>query len=104
MHATFTDAQAMARAHPDTFEAPGAAELARVGPGSLVKVCASDCERFWVEVSGRVADTLFGTVDNDLLYTDQHGLALGDRVAFELRHIYDVWPETPAAAAPPAAG
>lgn len=91
MDELFTDAQHMAKLYPATFEAPTAAELASIQPGSLVKVCAGEAERFWVKVTTRTGDQLAGTVNNDLLYTDRHGLTFGDSIAFEARHVYAVW-------------
>lgn len=90
MDELFTDAQHMAKLYPATFEAPTAAELASIRPGSLIKICAGD-ERFWVKVTQRAGDQLAGTVDNDLIRTDRHGLTLGNSVSFEARHVYAVW-------------
>jgi hypothetical protein len=91
MDVLFTDAQAMATMYPATFEAPTTAELASIQPGSLVKICAREAERFWVQVTTRTGNHLSGRVDNDLVYTERHGLTLGDTVTFETRHVYAVW-------------
>ena len=95
----FLSAQHFHRLYPTTFEVPSAERLGAIGPGSLVKLCvriAGDqgepgAERFWVEVLERRGDRLVGRVDNDLGWTRYHGLALDDRVAFSIEHIYDVY-------------
>jgi hypothetical protein len=85
----FTDAQEMHRQHPDTFEVPPEAELDALSAGDHVKVCAGD-ERFWVLLTTVEGRALKGTVANDLLFTNQHGLRRGDPVAFEKRHVYQI--------------
>lgn len=87
--AIFTDAQAMSRLHPQTFDVPAPEILAAIRPGSLVKVCAEP-ERFWVEVLAVEGDGIMGRVSNDLVHTARHGLRDGDNVTFEKRHIYYV--------------
>jgi hypothetical protein len=87
--ATFEDAQRMQRLYPDTFAAPGQAELDSVEAGSYVKVCVEG-ERFWVAVTAVDGDSVTGHVSNDLQRTDVHGLRDGDDVTFEKCHIYDV--------------
>jgi hypothetical protein len=57
------DAQAMARAHPYSYDAPSPAALEKLGKGSVVKVC-DNWERFWVEVMSRDGDVFIGRVDN----------------------------------------
>ena len=89
--ATFNDAQEMKKAHPATFFAPTSDALAAVRTRSLVKICADDVERFWVNVTVVEGDRLQGTVDNDLLHTEVHQLKCDDVVAFELRHIYQIY-------------
>lgn len=86
-HPTFEDAQALALAHPSTFEAPSPEVLAGLQVGHFVKVCVGR-ERFWVKLTALDGDRLTGHVDNDLVRTDQHGLRCGDVVQFERRHVY----------------
>ncbi|EON2338977.1 hypothetical protein ACLLKL_001946 [Escherichia coli] len=86
----FVDAQAMAKRYPDTFSAPSAAELSMITPGTHVKVCVDDCERFWVLVTAVTRSGITGTVDNDLIRTHIHGLRYPDVVTFEPRHVYDI--------------
>lgn len=94
------DAQELARCYPDTFEAPNLEELEALQPGNFVKVCVEAIgpdgksgpgERFWVELT-KVGETLTGTINNDLVFTDLHGLVLGDELCFERRHVYAVVP------------
>ena len=89
--AIFTDAQEMQKMYPATFEVPSPDELAKVRSGSLVKICADDVERFWVIVTVVEGNSLQGTVDNVLRYTDVHQLKSDDVVSFELRHIYQIF-------------
>ncbi len=99
------DAWERHRAYPDTFHLPDPRSLARLRPGSFAKICAEfdpapeavedvDAERFWTlvtavaEIEG--APLYRGRIDNDLLYTERHGLSYGDVVTFGPRHILDL--------------
>lgn len=84
------DAQAMAFAHPDTFEAPTKDELASIVPGTCwVKVCRAD-ERFWIGVMAVDGDQIKGFVDNDLVNPANMHLRYLQIVLFEKRHCYTV--------------
>jgi hypothetical protein len=85
----FTDAQEMKRIYPNTFEAPSEKQLSMVEIGDAVKVCAIR-ERFWVHVTAIDGNSLIGVIDNDLLFSEEHGLKYEDIVKFELRHIFSV--------------
>ncbi len=93
----FINAQAMAAAHPGTFEAPGEADLMAIRPGTFIKVCAEVAgkgERFWVKVKS-VEQTFAGPkftgeVNNDLIRTEFHGLAFGDTVEVAYFEVYAV--------------
>lgn len=94
---TMLDAQELARLHPKTFEAPSQGDLATLKPGDFVKICVEVIkedgapgrgERFWVRLT-KVGETLTGTIDNELLFTDLHGLVLRDEISFERRHVYN---------------
>ncbi len=85
------DAWERHRAYPDTFPLPDPRALARLRPGSFAKIGAefdpapeaveddAGAERFWTivteveEVEG--APLYRGRIDNDLVYTERHGLA-----------------------------
>lgn len=86
----FTDAQELAKQYPETFFAPEQDELYKLKTGSTVKVCAAD-ERFWCVVVEIQGEKVIAKVDNDLWNTDSHGIRCDDLIAFEKRHIYDVW-------------
>lgn len=64
---TFNDAQATAKAHPATFEAPSEDELAALKIGDKVLVCGDDRERFWCRVVKVDGDVLEATVSNSLV-------------------------------------
>jgi len=89
----FVDAQRMAKKHPGTFEVPTDERLKALKPGDFVKVNAKPGERFWVKLDTVKGATLTGVIDNDLVYTDKHGLKMGDRVKFQRRNAYDVLTE-----------
>lgn len=83
----FEDAQALAKANKETFEAPSKTELKNIKRDSHVKVCTGK-ERFWVlvtEVSGNVIN---GIVDNDLIFTSTHGLSCGDSIQVTKDNVY----------------
>lgn len=82
------DARRLAQKHPRTFELPSKDAVADLDVGDFAKV-AADGERFWVQVTKRDGSKFQGVVDNDLIATERHGLQIGDRVAFESRHLYD---------------
>jgi len=89
----FVDAQRMAKKHPGTFEVPTDERLKALKPGDFVKVNAKPGERFWVKLDTVKGATLTGVIDNELVYTDKHGLKMGDRVKFQRRNAYDVLTE-----------
>lgn len=90
----FVDAQEMALLHPNTFIAPSKKELKKIKKNSIVKVCVNK-ERFWVIVHSIKRNTIIGEVNNDLIFSDQHGLKIGDIIKFEKRNVYDIFTEEP---------
>lgn len=82
----FIDAQAMHQKHPDTFNAPTAAELQSIKPNCQVKI-AHNQERFWVTVTKVDGNQVEGVVDNQLVM--DHPFDFGDTVCFHKRHVYD---------------
>jgi hypothetical protein len=81
------DAQEMARQHPDTFALPTPAELRKLEPGDIVKVC-NKMERFWVEIVGRDGQLFLGSVDN---YLDPAGpINYGDLIEFHACNVYEI--------------
>lgn len=82
------DAQKMHGQHPDTFAVPTPAALDTIRPGDCVKVAFEDLgERAWVLVTGNDAGTITGTLDN---YPVSEGIAYGDTVTLEPRHVLDI--------------
>jgi len=86
---------------PDTFEIPDADTRIKCKLGDVVKIGVEfkhdelpvNGERFWVRIV-RTLPSMFeymGEVDNDLLFTDAHGLRLGDLVTFGPEHVLEVW-------------
>ena len=57
--------------------------------GDIVKISRGG-ERFWVTVT-KPGKEVVGTVDNELIFTDKHGLKLGDEVRFPRNQIVDVY-------------
>ncbi len=89
----FINAQEMRQLHPATFGTPTATELAAIALGDSVKVCTGG-ERFWVTVAEATESTLTGTVDNELVCSDAHGLRYGDTISFPRECVYDIIPVT----------
>lgn len=58
------------------------------GDHAKIKRCS---ERFWVKVEEMTLDGNYtGTVDNDMLCTDEHGLSYGDTVNFKASEVLGV--------------
>jgi|LakMenE18May11ns_1017448.scaffolds.fasta_scaffold9959639_25 hypothetical protein len=85
------DAYDMSQKCPDTFSIPSDDEIRLIKPNTFVKVCVEGKERFWVEVKLIEGDKLIGEVNNELVFTDQHGLKLKDLIEFEVLNIYDIF-------------
>lgn len=86
------------RQHPDTFEIPSSDDLAELMQGDHIKVANrhDPVERFWVQVISvdHQLRQLDGTVDNDLLYTDNHGLTYNDEISLSFDNIYSIYQES----------
>jgi len=89
-----TDAAQSQRNYPYTFYKPSRATTARLGIGDLVKLIFEfdnpnpegwSAERMWVIITERNGDVFNGVLDNEPAQLT--GLAPGDPVAFEERHI-----------------
>lgn len=86
----FENAQELHKANPNSFQVPTQEELDGLTKGDTVKV--NTCgERFWVIVTWVGGESVIGTVDNDLLFTDEHGLDYGDIITFTKENIYDIF-------------
>jgi hypothetical protein len=83
------------REHPTTFEIPGPVELMDLANGVFVKLGVENGEgvhgeRFWVEVTD-LGLTMCGIVRQaDVVFTHRHGVADGDEIFFERRHILGI--------------
>lgn len=86
----------------DTFEIPTDAEKDMIRPGLNVRIgvttASGQGERFWVlvtDVHQHHDGTVFeGRVDNELLYTAEHGLSLDDGILFRREHVLDIMSPT----------
>lgn len=86
----FSDAQALALAHPETFSCPSLEELTTLKAGDYVKVCTGK-ERFWTKLEDLGEDgSLVGQIDNDLVNQDLHGLSYGDLIKFYPNNVYSI--------------
>ena len=77
------------------FEVPAHTDRVSLRPGDVAKICVRiegepklHGERFWVLIATNRDGVYTGTVDNELVHTELHGLKNGDSVAFDYRHIY----------------
>ena len=86
----FVDAQKMAKENPDSFYAPSFDELNEIKKGSIVNI-AVDGERFWTVVISVKGNKITGTVNNVLVFSDEHGLQFEDEVKFEKKNVYNVF-------------
>jgi hypothetical protein len=92
---------------PRTFHLPSAADIAALHPGDFIKVGVKFKggdgkprlgERFWVLLHS-VGPALFsGEINNDLVYSAEHGLACGDQLTVQHRHILQIQRSTGAGA------
>lgn len=79
------DAQAMARKHPDSFDAPKMDELQNLTAGDLVKICRNS-ERFWVIVTDSSGGFITGLVNNHLI---SNRLPVGTEIRFPDKSVFD---------------
>lgn len=89
-HATYqkwTDAQDMAKKHPDTFEAPDIKKLRKsLQVGDLVK-WSTGKDRMWLAVADIKGDTITGVLMNESV---DGKMKYGDIVKIKFRHVYEV--------------
>lgn len=86
---SLTDAQEMAKKHPDTFDAPTKQELSVLKKGSIVKVCFDDQERMWASLERKEKKGWVAKLDNDPMTVPYQ---LGDLFYLEPKHIYAIYP------------
>lgn len=85
----FVNAQEMHKKHPSTFEVPSEEEINNLFLGDYCKICAGR-EQFWVKIIEFDKNEIVGIVNNDLVFTDEHGLRCEDKVKFSPENIYDI--------------
>lgn len=98
MKYTLIDGVQRHQSSPQTFGIPSNLEKDVLRPGAFVKVGVEfnpplgqiNAERFWVLIIEKKDDKLIGVIDNDLVATERHGLALGQALSFETRHILSI--------------
>ncbi len=79
----------MAKLNPKTFFAPSGKELRNIKKDDWVKVSCMG-ERFWIKVDEKKGGNITGFVDNDLIYSRDHGIYCGDRLEVKSHHVYDI--------------
>jgi uncharacterized protein YegJ (DUF2314 family) len=90
------DAEARSTANSESFPIPDITIRERLLPGDLVKLIfiereGAAVERMWVEVVAVTDQGYVGRLDNDPTLIP--GLAAGEEVVFEPRHVMTVWVE-----------
>lgn len=91
------DSRARSRTY-GTWRFPSARLIDSIGPRSLVKIAARipsqreiyEAERFWVVVTRRAGNTMWGRVNNELFFTRWHKLKFGSLVRFQTKNLLDV--------------
>lgn len=95
---TCVDAQDMHRQYPETFDAPGLAQIAIARLGWFLKVSRNN-ERFWtlyVEHQGSGWDAeITARINNELLVDRNPDLRLHQLVRFKARHVLQVMKPPP---------
>jgi hypothetical protein len=85
------NAKYMNEQNPETFEIPSAEELNNLKQGDSIMVCCQR-ERFWVEIMYETNNKIFVCrIDNDLIFTDEHGLDINDLIYVTRENIYNIY-------------
>jgi uncharacterized protein YegJ (DUF2314 family) len=85
---TLTDAQEMAKSHPETLWAPSEAEMNDIQTGDFVKLTFNDLERMWVEVTNAYGEQLTGKLADEPTVLPR--IKFGDRVVFRRENVYSI--------------
>jgi hypothetical protein len=85
----FVEAHVMHSLAPNKYRIPTKEDLYKLKVGDSVKVCVEN-ECFWVEITELSKKLVTGRVDNDMVFTDEHGLKYNDTVNFAKKHIIEV--------------
>lgn len=87
----------MNKLHPDTFQIPSASHKSNILANMYVKIGvfakSVHSEKFWVKVIGVMDGMIYGTVNNDLICTDEHNLKCDDEVCFHVDAVLDILEE-----------
>lgn len=91
------DSLAMSKAH-DTWWHPPEAELRRLKKGDTVKIGLvanrEQGERFWAIIEEVDGDKLTVSVDNDLIFTEKHGIKDDDVLVIDrMTNIFNILPK-----------
>jgi hypothetical protein len=80
--------------HPDTWEHPPKEVLDRIRPGYFIKVGVTHAEltgeRFWGVVKEMTGNAIELQIDQDLLYTEQHGLSDKDLLLVQPHNVFGI--------------
>lgn len=99
----FVDGVASNREAPKTFHIPSDQEKAAVKPGQFIKLgvyfdkkpkdLAFDAERFWLVVSENSVErqVIKGAVNNDLVFTECHGLKCDDVIEVPYHAVLEIY-------------
>lgn len=88
---TLVDVTERHRKNPDTFEIPSQEEIDNLEIQDYCKVILNDKERIWVQITDKISKDFFkGTVENDTVFKEIHGLDFKDVITFKSIHICDI--------------
>jgi hypothetical protein len=91
---TLIDSAERSQTHPDSWAHPDEKTLERIEPGYVVKIGLThpdlSGERFWGLVKERTVTGLLVQVDQDMLYTSQHGISDRDILWVEEQNVFGI--------------
>lgn len=84
-----TNAWAIAKEFPTTFDVPSKEQIAKIKEGTYCKLCFNDKERMWVKITEVISEGNFkGVLDNNPVTIKD--LSLGDVVEFSACNVYSI--------------
>src|SRR5579863_7777014 len=91
---TLVDSADRSHTHPDSWAHPDDTTLERIETGYFVKVGLThpdlNGERFWGLVKQKTETGLLIQVDQDMLYTSQHGVSDGDILFVVKQNVFGI--------------
>jgi len=91
---TLIDSARRSKDHPDTWAHPDQGALDEIQPGYFVKVGLTHTEligeRFWGRVRGRSGANIEIEVDQDMRYSDQHGVSDQDVMVVQEQNVFGI--------------